>query len=93
MRPSQTQDFAGRYEHTEAGGQTWTLVLETDGTGNALLNGQPARDSSGQFVTFRYRVTGGELYISSPHTASDDVFGSFDGTTLTTVGGWRYDKR
>ena len=87
-------DMSGRYEHTDPmSGKTWTLVLEPDGRGTALVNGQPARDSAGALVTFRYRVVGAELYVSMPHSPNEQEFGTFSGATLTTQQGWRYDKR
>jgi hypothetical protein len=93
-RPDRPRDFAGRYEHTDPGsGHTWTLVLDAEGGGTALLNGQPARDSAGLFVTFRYRVVGSDLYVSGADNSEESLFGSFNGTALTTVLGWRYDKR
>ena len=93
-RTFQPRDVAGRYEHTDPGsGRTWTLVLEPDGTGTALVNGQPARDSAGQLVTFRYRVSGSALYLWSLHSPKEDLFGSLSSGTLTTVDGLRYAKR
>ena len=83
-----------RYERTDAAtGVVWTLVLDQDGTVEVRANGRLATDSSGRVVYYQYRIAGTQLYLTDARTQHEELFGLFNGSTLTTVLGVRYEKR
>jgi hypothetical protein len=91
--PRRSREIPGRYEYFDpTSGLEWAIVLDPEGTAEILVNGRSALTTTGELQTFRYRVTGNSLYMWDAGSHSEELYGSFGDSTLTTIAGWRFKK-